>query len=371
MTKEVLLYSLLAVAALFCAAGCTGSGSSGRDVTKTITEQPPYNKNAPSNRSPNEAVITHFVAEPTQPPSLSDEGTLIDQQHAWVGGFSLKRTTDGGREWKQMRPSSEDVVVFGKEGQAYLKPYFITPTRGWLEAGSGTWQTEDGGMTWRLLFPGGSDLPVFADDRHGWINVALGDLKEQSYTTQDGGKTWQTCGAQRGYNRQTLDGKAYFLTLRLGWGITGRTVERQTIYGVARTTDGGCNWHQLWVSNDNPDEWYDDIYFIDEREGWLAGKANGGLYHTTNGGKTWNDLPLPYEGSKVTHVYFGNHNEGWIIVNKLDGSPATFFHTTDAGQKWLPLTANDISADDVIPSKWNAGQMLRMLYIDIAKNRDR
>src|SRR5260370_1807150 len=222
----------------------------------------------------------------------------------------------------------------------YISGLFITPTRGWLKAGSGTWQTDDGGTTWRLLFPSGSNVPAFADDRHGWFNVPVGESAEQSYTTQDGGLTWQPCGSQRGSKGQHPDATAYFLTPQLGWGITGRTIERQTIYGVARTADGGCSWQQLWVSNNNPDEWYADIYFINEREGWLAGKANGSLYHTTSGGKTWNSLPLPYAGSKVTHVYFANHKEGWIILTKTDGSAAAFFTTAKEGRTGKHLMAH-------------------------------
>ncbi len=366
MTSKI----LLGLALLLGSVSCAINETNGQYSSNPTTQPTPNNDRTASSRLSAHGAHVRFVAEPAERPSLADDGNFVDQQNAWVAGFRVKRTIDGGRDWTEMRPASEDETVFGKVAQVYLRPYFITPTRGWLKAGSGIWQTDDGGTTWRLLFPSGSNVPAFADDRHGWFNVQVGESAEQSYTTQDGGLTWQPCGSQRGYNGQHPDGTAYFLTPQLGWGVTGHTIERQTIYGVARTVDGGCSWQQLWVSNNNPDEWYADIYFINEREGWLAGKANGSLYHTTSGGKTWNSLPLPYEGSKVTHVYFANHKEGWIIINKTDGGAAAFFHTADQGQTWRQLTASEILASDGIPSKWNAGQLLRMLYVAVPENRE-
>src|SRR6266850_2212426 len=308
-----ILFDLLLSVAIFCVIDCTRKSSNPLSVPSSNDQKGHLQQSRSSNKSSPQA-LAHFIANSTNPPSPMEEGVFVNQKHSWVAGFHLKRTKDGAQHWEEMTPVPEDEALFGNVGQQYLRPFFLTPMRGWLIAGEGTWQTDDGGSTWQLLFPRGSDLPAFADERHGWIDVVASETTDQSYITNDAGETWRPCGAQRDDSRQMPAGVAYFLTSKIGWAITGQTRERKTIYGVAHTVDGGCSWQQLWVSKNNPDEWYTDVHFINESEGWLAGKANGSLYHTTSGGKTWNNLPLPHEGAKVTHVYFVNHKEGWIII---------------------------------------------------------
>ncbi len=321
-----------------------------------------------STKSSTSDLTVAFVESPTAAPSPFEDGSFIDDDHAWVTFIQLKRTNDGGRTWMEMRPTSADEPIFGKVQASYIRPYFITPQHGWLKAASGLWQTEDGGLTWRLLFPSGSEIPQFADAEHGWINVRVTDESEQSYITQNGGKTWQQCGNTRSYNTQHPGGRAYFLTQELGWAITSRTVDRQTIYGVAHTSDGGCSWKQIWTSNENPDEWYSDIYFLNEREGWLAGKANGSLYHTTDGGKSWEDLPLPTERTKVTDVYFIRSTEGWIIAKKIGGDTEGIFHTENGGETWRQMTRSEIVTPGEFPAKWKAGKLLQLLCASRGKS---
>ena len=308
--------------------------------------------------------MARFVVEPTDAPSPFDEGCFIDERRAWVAGFQLKRTTDGGVTWQKLRPSPESETVFGKMGSTYVKPYFLTPTRGWLDASTGIWQTEDGGLTWRQIFSEGSP-PRFADSQNGWLRVFLSETTEQSYVTRDGGRSWQRCGPVLKLSRQHPNSNVFFLKPQLGWAITN---DGQRINGVARTLDGGCNWEQLWVSEDNPDERYSDIFFLNEREGWLAGNANGSLYHTTDGGRTWEDLPLPTESTKVFRVYFLDSAEGWIIAKPgVTGDAEGVFHTTDGGETWRKWTASEIisglssnSGRRELPANWKAGQLLRM-----------
>lgn len=317
---------------------------------------------------PAEARVVTFINEPTDAPSPFDEGVYIDERHAWVGG-PLKRTSDGGQTWQLMRPSPGDEASFGRIEQTYARPYFITPEQGWLKSGGVLWRTEDGGQTWSRVL-GESYLPQFADERHGWMSVFVGELSQQSYVTQDGGQRWEPCGPVLSLNSQHPDGKAYFITPKVGWVITTRSVERQTIYGVARTSDGGCSWRQLWTSYDDPDERYGDIYFLNEREGWLTGKANGSLHHTADGGRSWKNVALPSESMKVTGVYFTSSKEGWIIARTMVSKDAEgMLYTDDGGETWRKLTRDEVIAGfDVggrhneIPAKWQAGKLIQMIY---------
>jgi photosystem II stability/assembly factor-like uncharacterized protein len=329
---------------------------------------------------PGDPTTVRFVAEPTQAPELYSRGSYIDDQHAWVAdGFEVKRTSDGGRTWQLMRPSTEDESVFGKMGGTYVMPSFITPTRGWLNASKGIWQTEDGGSTWRQIFSEDTGDPHFADEQHGWIAIYK-DKYQESYVTKDRGSTWQPCGAKRRLNQQTLN-QVFFLTPQHGWAITSYTDdERRTTYGVAQTTDGGCSWRQLWTSDEDPDEMYCQLYFLNEKEGWLAGcYSAGSLIETKDGGKTWHRVQTPIEAWRATpiEVYFANSTQGWIITRATQTeSQDGVYRTNDGGRNWKQLTNGEIRSGfgpdngrNEIPTSWKGGKLFQMLHVNTVINQ--
>jgi photosystem II stability/assembly factor-like uncharacterized protein len=355
---------------MFCLGGCGARADhQGNDLVK----QSPALSNVqpPIYRSPGGSTTVRFVAEATQAPELYSRGSYIDEQHAWVAaGFEVKRTTDGGRTWQLMRPSTEGESVFGKMGGVYVMPSFITPTHGWLNASKGIWQTDDGGSTWRQIFTEDTNNPYFADEQHGWI-ATYSKKYLQSYLTEDGGQTWQACGDKRGLNQQTPN-EAFFLTAQHGWAITSHADdERRTVYGVAQTTDGGCSWQQLWTGDQ--DQKYCQIYFLNEKEGWLAGcYSTGNLIQTKDGGKTWHKVQTPIEPwrSPPVDVYFSSSREGWIITRAaIDGNPEGMYRTADGGRTWRQLTASEIrkgvdteNGRSEIPVKWKSGKLFQLLY---------
>ncbi len=60
-------------------------------------------------------------------------------------------------------------------------------------------------------------------------------------------------------------------------------------YGlVLRSDDSGMNWE---IAGRAPDEFYIHAsYFASESEGWVGG-LNGFIYHTTDGGESWDQVP--------------------------------------------------------------------------------
>ena len=65
-----------------------------------------------------------------------------------------------------------------------------------------------------------------------------------------------------------------FATTNTGWFVTseGR---------LFKTTDRGRRWKPRYVSIGRPT----DVDFASAKTGWIA--RQGGVYRTTNGGKTW------------------------------------------------------------------------------------
>jgi photosystem II stability/assembly factor-like uncharacterized protein len=328
-------------------------------------------------------VTVRFALEPATAPEPGVIGNYVDKQHAWVldpNLGNLLRTIDGGKTWQRLSLLSEDESKFGRLRDMYGRIFFITTTRGWLMANSGTWQTEDGGLSWRRVFTDLFDDLQFADERHGWMNVVNSKSGQQSYRTEDGGQKWTPCGSRRDYTENVPAQNSYFLSPQTAWAITSKASKkdpRATVKGIAKSSDGGCTWNQLWINRDS-DARYSDIYFVNENEGWLAGEKS--LLHTRDGGKSWSEMPRPANNINVLHVYFVNSNEGWIISGYpfMPGENTGVFTTFDEGASWRQLSEREIVAgfDEngkhvQVPETWKAGKLLQLLYSSRIKNEIR
>ena len=99
-------------------------------------------------------------------------------------------------------------------------------------------------------------------------------------------------------------------------------------YGaVLKTTDHAQTWNYLDVTGDNFMSM--DIH---GQEIWMCG-YNGGIYHTSNGGKNWtryrngNDISLPRY--RLLSILFTDEQNGWAV-----GEEGKVIHSDDGGQHW-------------------------------------
>jgi len=77
---------------------------------------------------------------------------------------------------------------------------------------------------------------------------------------------------------------------------------------------------------------FDDIFFIDELEGWSVGQSK--IYHTKNGGTTWTEQ-LALSGTKyLRSIEFATNKIGFC--GSLD---STLYKTTDGGETWIDITS--------------------------------
>ncbi|MCD4773248.1 MAG: T9SS type A sorting domain-containing protein [Bacteroidales bacterium] len=68
-----------------------------------------------------------------------------------------------------------------------------------------------------------------------------------------------------------------------------------------------------------------DIFFINETQGWAAGDE-GGIIHTEDGGVSW-EIQSSEETGRFMSIHFGNINSGWAVASHL-------IHTQDGGSTW-------------------------------------
>jgi len=212
-------------------------------------------------------------------------------------------------------------------------------------ASGGVWKTVNAGTTWTPIFDryGASSIGAVAIFQQNpqilWVgtgeannrnSVAWGD---GIYKSTDGGRTFHNSGLKdtfqiaRVVTHPSDPNIVYVAAIGNLWGYTG---ER----GVFKTADGGATWQKLagGLPNDgktgatdlvmdpgNPEVLY-AAFYQRLRQPWRfdSGGPNGGIFKTTDGGKTWkklaNGLPPGDTGRIGLAVYRKNPRIVMAIV---------------------------------------------------------
>jgi len=97
--------------------------------------------------------------------------------------------------------------------------------------------------------------------------------------------------------------------------------------------------------NSNTLAWLQDIYFLNEKNGWTTG--SGGTFLTTvDGGKSWTKAKN-FTSDTIRQVYFIDEQTGWLLCerNLFDlgaNSPSYLLKTTNGGVNWerIEFTTN-------------------------------
>lgn len=248
--------------------------------------------------------------------------SFIDSLNGWAfqsrQPFSaLWRTSDGGKDWKRVSAGTGDEsVVLPK----VLK--FFDEKQGWLADDYRLWRTADGGTSWRLAtsLPGINDL-AFIDARTLIVAKSDGEVM----MSPDAGKNWRV-GNVRGLYRLTTN-------RQLAWAVGLDNT-------VFQSFDSGRTWVEL--SRIYSQAVVLSLQFINKSEGWAAGNLPSGkqkrgepidlhgagvLFHTEDGGSTWETLSVPTD-LNFTRVAFLDSRSGWLIGHN------GVYQTRNRGETW-------------------------------------
>ena len=261
-------------------------------------------------------------------------------------------------------PKPEDWIVLKQfEGVSCISKQFIVGGRGWIlgkhsDKGDLILRTTDGGQTWSeyLIKPGADDtfdfrVIHFIDYKEGWItgggsyDIKTGGFKDKSliYHTVDGGIHWEPLPVVIENNpftnpliNKVTFNEIFFIDSREGW-ITAyaRGLDFHGPYGETatfHTFDGG----KTWVVQER-NIWFIDpprlFFFSSGEEGWMIGNY---IYHITNWGNNWSKVclnkprsyPRSYPCWSASYITFSSPMEGWLM-----GIDAVHY-TQDGGVTW-------------------------------------
>ena len=232
-------------------------------------------------------------------------------------------------------------------------------------ASGGVWKTVNNGITWEAVFDkeGVSTIGDIAiapsDPSIVWVGTGEPNNRQSSswgdgtYKSTDGGKTWKNMGLAetRHIGRVVIHPKnsdvVYVAALGHLWGANPDR-------GVYKTTDGGKTWNQvLKISNDtgvsdiamdpeSPDTLYAAAYQRRRTPfGFNGGGTEGAIYKTTDGGASWKKLAkgLPYEdGGQTGRIGLDVYRKDPNIVYAVvQHEKGGIYRSEDKGETWKKM----------------------------------
>ncbi len=252
------------------------------------------------------------------PTNISGRATDVEAIGPKGQNYTIWVASASGGVWKSVNEGVTFDPVFEHQGTSTIGDLAIAPSDPeivWVGTGEanifrssnpgcGVWKTTNGGESWEhmgleetftisriLVHPENPDVVYVAASGHEWTENNDRGL----YKTTDGGKSWEKIlykGPESGINDMVMDPRdpeVIYATIwqrtRLKWNDP-RTYKNHKNNGVWKTTDGGKSWNQLAnglppskymgrtgidVARSNPDVIY---AFVDDYE--IAFKAEEG-----------------------------------------------------------------------------------------------
>ena len=241
----------------------------------------------------------------------------------------------------------------------------------------GLWKTINNGVSWECIFQEQASLGIgdmeLAPSDPNIIYVGTGEnLKKPRnftlpgtgmYRSNDAGKTWQHIGLKDSWAiaEIAIHPKNPDIVIVAVLGHLWSTNKNRGLY---QTTNGGKTWQQVLYKNDstgandiviapsNPKIMYASLW---EVYPGISGK-NSGVYRSNDGGKKWilcdKGLPSgPMMGRIGLTVSYTNPLKAYALVDNLQNKPglsAELYKTTDGGITWKKTHTDSLKFFSVI-----------------------
>ena len=262
-------------------------------------------------------------------------------------------------EWRNIGPDrgGRSLAVSGSSSR--INEYYFGAV------GGGLWKTTDGGITWDPITDGQINSSsvgavAVADSNPDILFIGMGETELRGnimqgdgvYKSNNAGKTWTHMGLKDTHAISKIrihpENPNIVYVAALGHPY-GENEER----GVFKSVDGGLNWKKILYKSsktgaidlildpNNPEVIYASFWQVYRTPyKMLGGGEECGLYKSTDGGETWEnisdnpgfaDKPLGKIGITVSRA---NSNRLWAIVESNNGG---VYSSEDAGKTWKKL----------------------------------
>ena len=265
-----------------------------------------------------------------------------------------------GLQYRMVGPSRGGRVTAVAGHRAHPSTFYMGTV------GGGVWKTDDYGNIWYPVSDGyfatGSIGAIrMAESNPNIVYVATGSDALRSnviigkgvYKSTDAGKTWTHIGLEKTGNSGAIlihpENPDLVYVAAIGNPFISNP-ER----GVYRSKDGGESWENvLFVSDetgavdlefvpDDPSEIYATMWRA-ERKPWtiVSGGHEGGVYKTTDGGDTWNQLtrglPSGLCGKADLAVSPADPDRVYVLI-EAPGTEGGVYRSDNRGAGWRQVT---------------------------------
>lgn len=299
-------------------------------------------------------------------PSPSAEGRQPGEEEGGRPRDPMSAPTFAGLRFRSIGPAftSGRVIGFAVEPNN-PSHYFVASASG------GVWKTINNGNTWTPVFDreGSYSIGCIALDLKNPLTVWVGTGENNSqrsvsygsgvYKSDDGGKTWRNVGLKNSEHigRIAIDPKdsniVYVAAQGPLWGPGGDR-------GLYKTTDGGKTWNQVLkisentgvsdveIDPNNPETIYAAAYQR-RRHMWtlIDGGPESAIYKSTDAGATWNKvragLPTTDMGRIGLAISPVDSNVIYATVESGDRKGG-IFRSNDRGGSWEKRNEFDAGA---------------------------
>jgi photosystem II stability/assembly factor-like uncharacterized protein len=275
--------------------------------------------------------VTDIAIDPERP----------DTVYAGTGSGGVWKSDDGGLNWSPSWPPELPQAIGGlaaaPDGTLYAGTGEPTPAGGYVvSSGRGVFRSEDGGVTW---------TPSGGLGRSGAIGRIAVDPRDPSRVFAAASGSPLFPGGERGLYRSTNAGASWVPVLR------GETPTAGAIDVAVDPEDGRNVLAAMW-----------DRDILGRR---LAGSGSG-LYRSSDGGDTWEEVSLPgnvppqqvgrigvaYAPSQPSRAYA-------VVASDRGGEAVGLWRSDDGGERWERAGA---SPDSLLQA--NYGWWFGRIWVD-------
>jgi len=222
------------------------------------------------------------------------------------GEGKIFKSINGGLTWFEITPRDEEVLLWGT--------YFVDENLGFVIGGNCVgyqkfYKTTNGGTSWTLFsffYPNTklADCLVYPN------GVGFASSSGLIWQTTNMGATWTVFSRTGNFDWHeeiTHFGRSFLVPYSLS--CDGTTTNRG---GVRFSTDMGRTWRDFVTQG----SMY-GAFLLDSLRGWACG-LNRSVYYTSNGGKTWElrNCGIPV-GKNLDDIWFVDDTTGWLAGEGL------------------------------------------------------